>query len=114
MARPVFPAHEAQIPAPSALLTSGDVISHATLGACIVEGLLPGQAIGDPITVRHGKGPTIAVPSASATTFTAAASVEYDNETDVAVAAAGGDFAIGKALFAKTAGQTEVIVTIGA
>lgn len=111
--RPVFPAGEAQIPAPSANLTSGAVLNHAAYGPCVVEGLLPNQTSGGLITIRHSKGPTIALPSASATTFAANAEVEWHDATDLAVAATAGTFDVGRAAFAKTSGQLEVLVILG-
>lgn len=106
----VYAPGEAQIPAPSANIPSGQLINDAALGACIVEGLAARNAIGDPIHVRY-QG-IVEVPAASATTFAKNAAVQFANSTGLAVAT--GDFAVGKAVVAKTSGQTSVLVRLNA
>lgn len=100
----------AQIAAPSANIPSGKFINHAVLGACLVEGLSASNDSGAPIHVRY-KG-IVEVPSASATTFTAGVTVEINSTTDLAVANAAGTFDIGRAVVAKTSGQTSVLVEL--
>ena len=110
----LFPAGSAQIPSPKAAPASGEVLNDTAYGPIVVEGLrLSGIAIGDPIQVSHGKGPTVRVPSASATLFAKAAVVEIDSATDLAVADTLGSFDIGTAANAKTSGQTSVDVVLG-
>ncbi|MGB7323620.1 MAG: hypothetical protein WBD31_02025 [Rubripirellula sp.] len=110
MTENLYAANEAQIPAPSATLKSGDVIVHATLGSCIVSGLRTPEAVGMPLHVRHSKGPTVRIASASATTFAANAAVNYD----AGLAVTSGGVVAGKALAAKTSGMLYVDVVIGA
>lgn len=99
---------EAQIPAPSANIPSGKLINDTALGACVVQGLAAANATGDPIAVVYAG--IIEVPAASATTFAKNANVQINSTTDLAVAS--GDFHIGKALEAKTSGQTSVRVVL--
>lgn len=114
MLRQLSPPGEAIIPSPVAGLASGQIIIHAVLGSCIVEGLRMGDrvAVGTPITVRHTKGRVFELSSASATVFAAGADVHVvDDDGDLAVVAATGDSSkVGVALFAKTSGQTTVTV----
>lgn len=113
-AKVLYPAGQAQIPSPKAAPVSGEIIDDTAYGPVVVHGLhLAGIASGDPIEVTHGKGPTVEVPAASATTFAKAAEVEIDESTGLAVAADGGDFDFGTAAAAKTAGQTSVKVVLG-
>ncbi|TWU66458.1 DUF2190 family protein [Crateriforma conspicua] len=100
----------AQIPAPSAGLSSGDFLNHAVLGACMVMGLNVPSAIGDPITVVYAG--IAEVPSASATTLAQGATAEIDSSSGLAVADTAGDFDIGKVVTAKTAGQTSVQILL--
>lgn len=86
----------------------GDIIQIGGL-AGVVEGLC-GVANGDPLNARV-KG-QFDVASASATTFAEGATVEWDDTNKLAVAAAAGDFVLGKAAKAKTAGQTVVRVIL--
>lgn len=99
----------AQIPAPSANIASGAIIIHAELGACLVEKLNPSNATGDPIHVRY-KG-IAEVPSASATTFAAGATVEILAGVAVANGTESG-VDIGRAVFQKVSGQTSVLVKL--
>lgn len=99
----------AQIPAPSANIPSGTIINHAVLGACLVEGLNARNATGEPIHVRY-KG-IAEVRSASATTFAAGVTVEILAGLAVANATAGA-FDIGRAVIAKTSGQTSVMIEL--
>lgn len=101
---------EAQIPAPSANLASGKVLIHATLGACVVEGVHAVRAQGDPIHVRYAG--IALVPAASATTFAADANVQINTSTNLAVTSGGTH--IGRAVEAKTSGQTSVRVLLNA
>lgn len=96
-----------QIAAPSANIPAGKLINHAVLGACLKEGLAP-HASGAPIHVRYAG--IIEVPAASGTTFSAGAEVQINSTTDLAVAS--GDFAIGRAVVAKTSGQLSVLVQL--
>ncbi|QDT08001.1 hypothetical protein K227x_64310 [Rubripirellula lacrimiformis] len=110
MTENLYNANEAEIPAPSASLKSGDVIVHAVLGSCVVQGLRTPTAIGQPLSVRHSKGPTVRIASASATTFAANAAVNYD----AGLAVTSGGVVAGKALIAKTSGMLHVDVVVGA
>lgn len=113
-AKVLYPAGCAQIPSPKAAPVSGEIINDTAYGPVVVQGLYHGEvAIGDPIEVSHGKGITVEVPSASATTFAKAAGVEVDDSTGLAVAADAGDYDFGVAARAKTAGQTSVNVVLG-
>lgn len=86
--------------------TGGDVVQIAGFAA-IVKGN-KAIAVGDPVTYQL-KG-VFDVDCATGTTFAIGAAVEWDNGTSLAVAAAGGDFDIGKAAKAKVAGELVVEV----
>lgn len=109
----LYPAGSAQIPSPKDAPVSGEVLNDTAYGPIVVHGLhLAEINTGDPIEVTHGKGPTIEVPAASATTFAKNAEVEIVAATGLAVAATAGTFDIGVAAQAKTAGQTTVKVIL--
>lgn len=84
----------------------GDIVNKSGL-AGVVEGPV---ASGDPMNVRV-KG-VYDVASASATTFAAGATVEFNNTTKLAVASAAGDFVLGLAAKAKVSGETVVRVIL--
>lgn len=84
----------------------GDVVNLSGL-AGVVEGPV---LSGDVMNVRVKGG--YDVQSASATTFSAGAKVEFDNSTKLAVAAAAGDFTLGIAAKAKVSGETVVRVLL--
>ncbi|MEM8910830.1 MAG: capsid cement protein [Planctomycetota bacterium] len=110
----LYPAGCAQIPSPKDAPSSGEVLSHAAYGAVVVHGLrLTDVKVGDPIEVTHGKGPTVEMPSASATLFAEGDPVDHENATGYAVVDAAGDFSVGAAAAAKAAGQTAVKVVLG-
>ncbi|TWU15963.1 capsid cement protein [Allorhodopirellula heiligendammensis] len=114
MTKVLYPAGSAQIPSPKDAPKSGEMLSDSAYGPMVVEGLnLSDVKTGDPLWVSHGKGKTVEVPAASATTFAKAATIEFKNSTGLAVADAAGDFDIGKAAAAKTAGQTSVKIVMG-
>lgn len=114
MTKILYPAGSAQIPSPKDAPASGEILNDTAYGPIVVQGLhLSDLKTGDPIWVTHGKGNTIEVPAASATTFAKAATVEFKNSTGLAVAAAAGDFDIGTAALAKTSGQNSVRVVMG-
>ncbi|MEP0344344.1 capsid cement protein [Rhodopirellula bahusiensis] len=113
-AKILYPAGCAQIPSPKAKPKSGEIINDTAYGPVVVQGIYHGEvAIGDPIEVSHGKGITVEVPSASATTFAKPAEVEVVDASGLAVAADAGDFDFGVAAQQKTAGQTSVKVVLG-
>lgn len=95
-------------------LTAG---ADKTVGDIELAGGIPGVIVGsgpiksgDRYTV-YTKG-VFAVITASATTFSAGAEIEWDDTTNLCVAAAGGTFNLGRAVNAKTNGQTETVVNL--
>lgn len=91
----------------SAALNPGDIVVSSDGVPGVVAGNGP-IANGERYTLLLGcRG---YVPSASATTFTAGATVDFNDTTKLAVASGAGDFAIGAAVKAKTSGQTQVEV----
>ena len=112
MTEPIHCANEATIPATSATHKSGEVVVHPTYGSCVIKGLRLPTVVGEPIAVSHSKGPTVRIPSASATTFAQNATVNY--LAGVGVASGGGGVTAGKAKAAKVSGQLFVDVVVGA
>lgn len=88
--------------------SAGDIIQAAGIAA-VVTGSQP-IAIGERFTALT-KG-VFAVLTASGTTFSAADEIEWDDTNNLAVAAAGGDFDLGRAVNAKTSGQTETLINL--
>ena len=85
--------------------TGGNIEQAPDGRAGVIEGLSPIKS-GEPYTLRT-KG-VFKVASASATTFADGAKIMWDDTAKLAVVA--GDYTIGRAYKAKTAGQTEVWV----
>jgi predicted RecA/RadA family phage recombinase len=98
--------------ADTVIYNAGDVLAPA-----LVDGKVCGVVSGSsPIRggerfAAYTKG-AYALVSASATTFAKAAAVEWNDSTNLAVAAAAGTFDVGGAIDAKVAGQTEVNVNL--
>lgn len=91
----------------TAALTPGQVITLADGRAAVVMGNGP-IAIGDAYTAcTEG---TFEVNAASGTTFADGAAVQFNDTTKLAVAS--GDFAVGKAVGAKSSGSTFVLVAL--
>jgi predicted RecA/RadA family phage recombinase len=87
-----------------AALEPGDVVQTADGLAGIVAGN-SNVASGAKCTVITDA--IVSLPSASGTTFSAGAAVQWDNGGELVVAAGGaGDFVLGSAFEAKTSGQT--------
>jgi predicted RecA/RadA family phage recombinase len=92
----------------AAVLQPGDIVLGAG-HAAVVSGCAA-IAIGDRFAA-YTKG-VFEVDSASATTFTVGAEVEWDDTTNLAVAAAGGTFDLGRAAKAKIATELKVWVNL--
>lgn len=96
---------EERVTTPGGGYNPGDIVVAPSGRPGVVQGQRPLES-GEPSTIRTtGK---YDVASASATTFTAGASVGWDNTNKLAVAE--GDFVIGTAARAKTNGQLSVQV----
>lgn len=95
---------EVRVASAAGALSDGDVVQVAGL-AGVVEGPV---VTGDPYNVRV-KG-QFDVSSASGTTFSAGARVEWDDTNNLAVASGNGDFVLGNAAKAKISGETVVRV----
>lgn len=88
--------------------STGDVITAAGVAA-VVASAGP-IAIGDRFTALT-KG-VFAFATASGTTFAEGAEIEWDDTPNLCVAATAGDFDLGRAVNAKTSGQTETVVNL--
>lgn len=92
-----------------AVLNSGDIVTLGDGRAGVVQGL-GSYAIGDKVKVRT-KGRFRAL-AATGTTFSVGANVDWDDTNKLCVADGAGDFALGKAEFAKASGPLYVDVLL--
>ena len=100
---------EEQVTVPVGGYNPGDIVQAPSGRAGVVQGQRPLEE-GEVATLKtEGK---FLVDSASATTFALGAEVEWDDTGKLAVAAAGGDFDIGRASKAKVNGDTKVEILL--
>ncbi len=98
-----------QVITAAAALNSGDIVQLGDGRAGVVEGL-GSYAIGDKVTVKtSGRYRCLA---ATGTTFAVGVNVDWEDTTKLCVADAGGDFALGKAEFAKASGPLYVDILL--
>lgn len=91
----------------------GEVVRSPSLRAGIIQGINPNELkTGQEVTIDTEAVADVA--SASGTTFALGATVGWDDTANLAVAGGAGDFDIGKAEIAKTAGQLVVRVAFNA
>ncbi|QDT54639.1 hypothetical protein Pan44_26740 [Caulifigura coniformis] len=100
-------AWDEEIVTASGSYASGKIVKAPSNRAGYVAGL---NAIDDGEKALIKTTGKVRVPSASATTFSVGAEVQWDNTNKLAVAS--GDFVLGPAIAAKTNGQTTVDVLL--
>ena len=91
---------------PVAAVSAGDVVQVAGKAGIVVCDAEAGETVA--VQIRG----IVAVTKPSATVFAAGADVEWDNETDVAVADTLGDFSIGKCVYAAGSGESVAYVLL--
>lgn len=100
---------EEQVTVPAGGYSPGEIVQAPSGRAGFVLGQRALEE-GEPAILKtSGK---VSVDSASATTFTAGDEIEWDDTGKVAVAAAGGDFDIGRASKDKANGEVKVEVLL--
>lgn len=105
----VRPECEEKVTVPSGGYASGEVIQAPSGRAGVVAGL---QALAEGETATLVTEGQFDFTSASATTFAVQSVVEWDDTNNVAVAAGGGDFVLGRCSKAKANGETTVRVIL--
>lgn len=103
----VGPFCEEQVTVPSGGYNPGDIVQAPSGRAGVVQGQRPLDEGEEALLATEGK---FLVDAASGTTFTAGDEIEWDDTNKLAVAAAAGDFDIGRAAKDKVAGELKVEV----